>query len=49
MRILKFREIEVVILICHQILVTNLQGNDLKLGGELTIKSWELKGLTVNL
>ena len=49
MRILKFREVEVVILICHQILVTNLQGNDLKLGGELTIRSWELKGSAVNL
>ena len=35
MRILKFREIEVVILICHQILVTNLQGDDLKLEGRI--------------
>ena len=35
MRILKFREVEVVILICHQILVTNLQGNDLKLEGRI--------------
>ena len=35
MRILKFREIEVVILICLQILVTNLQANDLKLEGRI--------------
>ena len=35
MRILKFREIEVVILICLQILVTNLQGHDLKLEGRI--------------
>ena len=35
MRTLKFREVEVVILICHQILVTNLQGNDLKLEGRI--------------
>ena len=35
MRILKFREIEVVILIYHQILVTNLQGNALKLEGRI--------------
>ena len=35
MRILKFRETEVVILICLQILVTNLQANDLKLEGRI--------------
>ena len=31
MRILKLRRVEVIILIYHQILVTNLQGNELKL------------------
>ena len=31
MRILKLRRVEVVILIYHQIFLTNLQGNELKL------------------
>ena len=34
MRKLKFRQVEVVILIYHQILVTYLQGNELKLKRE---------------
>ena len=36
MRIFKLRQVKVVILIYHQILLTNLQGN------ELEGKSWEL-------
>ena len=35
MRILKLRQVEVIILIYHQILVTNLQGNELKLEGRI--------------
>ena len=35
MRILKPRQVEVIILIYHQILVTNLQGNELKLEGRI--------------
>ena len=38
MRILKLRQVEVVTLIYHQILLTNLQGNELK--RELIIRSW---------
>ena len=35
MRKLKLRRVEVVILIYHQIPVTNLQGNELKLEGRI--------------
>ena len=35
MRIFKLRRVEVVILIYHQIPVTNLQGNELKLEGRI--------------
>ena len=35
MRIFKLRRVEVIILIYHQILVTNLQGNELKLDGRI--------------
>ena len=35
MRILKLRQVEVIILIYHQILVTNLQGNESKLEGRI--------------
>ena len=35
MRIFKLRQVEVVILIYHQIPVTNLQGNELKLEGRI--------------
>ena len=35
MRILKLRQVEVIILIYHQILVTNLPGNELKLEGRI--------------
>ena len=37
-------QVEVVILIKHQILITNLQGNVWQQREELTIRSWELKG-----
>ena len=35
MRIFKLRQVEVIILIYHQILVTNLQGNESKLEGRI--------------
>ena len=36
-------QVEAAILISHQVLITNLQGNVWQLEGELTIRSWELK------
>ena len=35
--------VEVVVLVKHQILIVNLQGNLLQLRGDLTIGSWELE------
>ena len=37
-------QVEIVVLISHQIPVTNLKGNINSWRGELTIRSWELKG-----
>ena len=45
MRIFKLRQVEVVILIYHQIPVTNLQGNELKLEGRIHNWILEVKGL----
>ena len=45
MRIFKLRRVEVVILIYHQIPVTNLQGNELKLEGRIHNWILEVKGL----
>ena len=45
MRILKLRQVEVVILIYHQILVTNLQRNQLKQEGRISNQILGVKGL----
>ena len=37
-------QVKVVILIYHQILMPNLQGHLQQVRGELTIRSWDLKG-----
>ena len=48
MRILKLRQIEVVILIYHQILITNSQGNELKLEGRINNQILGVKRLRSN-
>ena len=45
MRILKLRQVEVDILIYHQILGTNLQGNELKIEGRIDNQILGVKGL----
>ena len=45
MRILKLRQVEVVTLIYHQILITNTQGNELKLEGRINNQILGVKGL----
>lgn len=49
MRILKLRQVEVDILIYHQILGTNLQGNELKIEGRIDNQILGVKGSTANI
>ena len=47
MKILKLTQVEEVILIYHQILLNNLQGNELKLEGRIDHQILRIKGLNV--
>ena len=47
MKILKLTQLEEVILIYHQILLNNLQGNELKLEGRIDPQILRIKGLNV--